>query len=44
MMRDLVTCTQCGGQREHDLRTGEVGSCDTCEVLAEFERLYRDDN
>ena len=29
-MIEFLTCTQCGGQREHNLRTGEVGLCDTC--------------
>jgi len=29
-MREMVPCHQCGGQREHDLRTGEVLPCDVC--------------
>ena len=30
-MRDFVDCPVCGGRREHDLRTGEVYSCDVCD-------------
>ena len=26
-----MACKNCGGWREHDLRTGEVGGCDTCD-------------
>ena len=29
-MKESVPCSQCGGQREHDLRTGEVLACDVC--------------
>jgi hypothetical protein len=31
---EYVTCLKCGGRREHDLRTGEIGPCDTCEEEA----------
>lgn len=30
-MREHVICKKCGGSREHNLRTGEIESCDTCE-------------
>ena len=29
-MKEMVPCYRCGGQREHDLRTGEVLPCDVC--------------
>ena len=29
---DPIACP-CGGRRSHDLRTGEVGSCGTCDDL-----------
>jgi len=38
MMIDFVDCPICGGRREHDLRTGEILSCDTCPETLEVER------
>ena len=30
MLRECVVCPKCGGDMDHDIRTGEIAACDVC--------------
>ena len=42
-MREFLDCKKCGGRREHDLRTGEVESCDTCDEGSQEEIICNEE-